>query len=406
MTPTANAKVAPNRAAKDEAPHEGARVSRREGPDGALARAATPYDGLPPRAFWRTGVAATAPHHIEGLWRPKFALSANDRFATAGSCFAQHIGRALRERGLRWVEGEPAFPLAFPLAIPEEVASRYGYGLFSFRTGNIYTARLLRQWLEWADQRRPRAEGIVEGKDGRFVDLLRPSVEPAGYATRKDAVAARSATLRAIRSSLKLTDVFVFTLGLTEVWFDRRERIVYPMCPGTVAGCYDPRRHVLRNMRHAEVASDVRASIALMRRLRPGLRVLLSVSPVPLTATATDEHVLSATVYSKSVLRAVAGEVAADDRLVDYVPSYEIIAAHWSKGRYFEENLRAVSAEGVTKVMEMVFAAFAPAGDAGSEAKEGRAERLTRQRASIAGLIKAQDVVCEEALLDAAERRS
>ena len=42
-------------------------------------------------------------------------------------------------------------------------------------------------------------------------------------------------------------------------------------------------------------------------RRTPKLRILLTVSPVPLTATAGDDHVLLATTYSKSVLRAGRG---------------------------------------------------------------------------------------------------
>ncbi|WP_428660504.1 GSCFA domain-containing protein [Reyranella sp.] len=46
------------------------------------------------------------------------------------------------------------------------------------------------------------------------------------------------------------------------------------------------------------------------KRRRPGVRFLLTVSPVPLKASASQNHVLAATTYSKSVLRAVAGQLA------------------------------------------------------------------------------------------------
>jgi len=78
-------------------------------------------------------------------------------------------------------------------------------------------------------------------------------------------------------------------------------------------------------------------------------------SPVPLTATATDNHVLSAAVYSKSVLRGVAGEMAEDFEDVTYFPSYEIIASHPSGGMFFNPDQRTVNPFGVDYVMTHFF---------------------------------------------------
>jgi len=100
-----------------------------------------PYARLPPKAFWRTAVATGAPLSLDGLWTPKFDISATDRIITAGSCFAQHISRALQAAGYAWFNAEPG-----PVDLPDP--ARFNYGVFSFRTGNIYTAALLRQWLE------------------------------------------------------------------------------------------------------------------------------------------------------------------------------------------------------------------------------------------------------------------
>ena len=61
-------------------------------------------------------------------------------------------------------------------------------------------------------------------------------------------------------------------------------------------------------------------------RLHPDpLRVVLTVSPVPLTATASDRHVLVANTYSKAVLRAVAEELYLESPYIDYVPSFELV---------------------------------------------------------------------------------
>jgi hypothetical protein len=64
---------------------------------------------------------------------------------TAGSCFAQHISRALVKSGFTWIDSEPA-----PATVDPAEATADGYGVFSFRTGNIYTPALLKQWIEMA----------------------------------------------------------------------------------------------------------------------------------------------------------------------------------------------------------------------------------------------------------------
>lgn len=69
-----------------------------------------PYQSLPPRSFWRSAVAEPDMLAIGELWTPKFTIGADDPILTAGSCFAQHIGRALLEHGMNWHDAEPPPP--------------------------------------------------------------------------------------------------------------------------------------------------------------------------------------------------------------------------------------------------------------------------------------------------------
>ena len=68
-----------------------------------------------------------------------------DRIATAGSCFAQHISRSLSGAGFRYLVTEPA-----PEGMDAAAAAAANYGTYSARYGNIYTARQLKQLLERA----------------------------------------------------------------------------------------------------------------------------------------------------------------------------------------------------------------------------------------------------------------
>lgn len=354
-----------------------------------------PYQGYDARAFWRKSVGEVAPFGISGLWQPKYPIRPQHRIITAGSCFAQHIGRALAARGYQWLDGEPA-----PALMKPEDAQAFNYGIFSFRTGNIYTTRMLRQWLGQAFGREEIPDEIWE-QDGRFFDPMRPTIEPGGFASPDELRAARKATLAAIRKAVEQADVFIFTLGLTESWANRETGLEYASCPGTAAGIYDESRHVFVNHRPAEVEVDLNAALDILRKANPQLRVLLTVSPVPLTATASGAHVLSATTWSKSVLRSVAGMAAEDHDFVDYFPSYEIITAPALRGMFYAPNMRSVVAEGVDFVMRNFFADQQAAfGKIDSRPlKRGKKpwpiRRTRAERAPAAG------VKCEEELLDA-----
>lgn len=355
-----------------------------------------PYENLPPQAFWRTGVANHNPFSISDLWSPRHKLTKRMKIATAGSCFAQHIGRALSENGYGWFDAEPA-----PDMVSPALAKRFNYGVFSFRTGNIYTAAALRQWVSWALGHEDAPEEAWE-KDGRYYDPFRPAIEPDGFASAEEMLASRATTLSAIRRAIMECNRFVFTLGLTEGWINSDSGICYAMCPGTLAGTFDPDRHEFRNFEFVQIRTDLMAALRMMRAANPKLAFLLTVSPVPLTATASGAHVLTATTYSKSVLRGVAGEVAGKLPYVDYFPSYEIITAPVFRGMFYEPNMRSVHPDGVAFVMRNFFACLHAA--QGDEPDDANRNRPDPQAAPVRVDEGEDDLVCEEMMLDSFAR--
>ena len=79
------------------------------------------------------------------MYRPKFSITPTDRIFTAGSCFAQHVGRALRKKGFDVIDTE-----TLPERCDPELKSRFGFGLYSARYGNLYSARQFLQLLQEA----------------------------------------------------------------------------------------------------------------------------------------------------------------------------------------------------------------------------------------------------------------
>lgn len=336
-----------------------------------------PYRGLPSRAYWRSAVQDRHYFDLDELCGP-FRLGRQDRIATAGSCFAQHIGRHLRESGAGYMDMEPR-----PDFVPEADARRFGFDVYSCRYGNVYTTRQLLQLAQEALAGRKPADFLWQ-RDGRWFDALRPGVDPVGYDTPEQVSQLRERHLQAVARMFRQLDVFVFTLGLTEAWESTVDGTVYPTAAGTIVGSHDPAKYRFCNFRYPDIADDLRQFRALLRSVNPKARMILTVSPVPLNATASGEHVLVASSRSKAVLRAVAGDFVADEPDALYFPSYEIISSHPARGMFFEPDLRNVNDCGVRLVMRHFFRFF---NDVVAATPEGDAE-----------------IICEEAELDRAAR--
>lgn len=352
-----------------------------------------PYKKLPENAFWKTAVANKNMFDISELWKPKLILKPQHKIATFGSCFAQHIGKALKERGFSWISTEPA-----PLGLSPESCKAFNYDIFSCRTGNIYTTSLLRQWTEWALDVKVSPDEYWE-KEGRFYDPFRPNIEPNGFESEEEMRLSRQQAIRSFRQAIEQAKVFVFTLGLTESWFNKMYGYEYPMCPGTAAGEYMEMTHVFRNQDFNFILSNLKQAIDMMAGVNNEIQFILTVSPVPLTATNSGNHVLVATMESKSILRAVAGQVTKYHKCIDYFPSYEIISSPAFKGIFFEPNQRSVGRSGVSFVMNSFFAAM---GYGSRDVKENNEVKNGSEQYGNKAFKKANDdVVCEEELLAA-----
>lgn len=342
-----------------------------------------PYADLPPQAFWRSGVADADPAALDGIYKPAFLLGDDARIATAGSCFAQHISRALLGAGVQVLDVEPA-----PNTEAPELARSFNYGIYSARYGNIYTTRQLLQLLQDSETGHVEQADIWQ-RDGRFFDAQRPNIEPVGFISAYEAILLRRAHLAAVQRLFRAATHLIFTLGLVECWSDRETGRVMPLAPGVVAGEYDPDRCNLLRLGFAEVLADLQQIRQHLRRHNPAMRIILTVSPVPLTATATGQHVLPATTNAKAILRAAAGEFADAHDDVDYFPSYEIVTNPAALGRFYMPNSRDITQQGVDAVTATFLRAHGLTASAGPAIAASASDDAST------------DLVCEEILLEA-----
>lgn len=308
----------------------------------------TPYTKQPISSFWRSAVAERSPNEIGPLWTPKFSIHKGTKIITAGSCFAQHIGPALASNGYNWLVTEPP-----PPKLPEDIARQHGYLQFSCRTGNIYSPALLRQWITWAIDSKSPEECWRKGD--RFFDPFRPTIEPSGFGSLEELMVCRQTTLEAFRAALSQAELLILVLGFTEGWFCRRTNVAYPHCPGIVAGDFNEAHYAFHRANYYEARQDLEYSWGAAKSFNPELRLLLAISPVPITATATNDHVLVASTHTKSTLRAVAGDLAATDTAIDYFPSFEQTSSFPFGTSAYNSNLRTISNSGRLTVMNLLF---------------------------------------------------
>lgn len=349
-----------------------------------------PYSSLPAYCFWKKALDFTNPVDVDLVTNPKFRISREHKIATAGSCFAQHIAKTLISKNFNYLQVEPP-----PADMPADVVAQHGYGLFSARYGNIYTARQLLQLFERAyDEFHPVDEAWTR-EDGRLIDPFRPQISPDGYQSLAELSADRAEHLSCVRRVFEEADLFVFTVGLTEAWMNRQDGAIFPVAPGVASPVADMTPYQFINFRTSEIEADLAKFVERIRHVNQKVRIMLTVSPVPLVATYENRNVVVSTTYSKSAIRSAVDIVSSKYDFVDYFPSYEIITNWYNKGIYFEQDYRSVTPEGVAHVMRLFSSHYL------LESAAGQGTALSNE-AMMREISMNAKIICDEELLDPA----
>jgi hypothetical protein len=218
----------------------------------------------------------------------------------------------------------------------------------------------LRQLFDEALGLRPPIFRFARLGPDNIIDLMRPNLGKAAFGSVDEAKADRLYHLARVRQMIEEMEVFVFTLGLTEAWAEPAADVVYGSHPAVFLPSIEADHIVPINLDYEEVVRDLEYVLGLLAAhgRSGGPRVVLTVSPVALAATHQESHVVTATTYSKSVLRAAAGKIATTHPQVDYFPSYEIFSLSPSFGQFLAEDLRDVNARGVEVAMRAFESTF------------------------------------------------
>lgn len=232
-------------------------------------------------------------HFILKGWIPTAPfVSKETRITAFGSCFAAHIGNYLNDNGYNVLtKGSKVSNAAYVI--------RCGEGI-------VNTFALLQQF-EWAFEGKSFTQNLWHGYDA----------EEHGY----DEIV-RQHTLEIFKS----TDLFIITVGLSEVWHDKQSGEVF--WRAIPIDKFDSTRHGFKVSSHAENRANINRIVEIIRKHRPEAHILFTLSPIPLVATFRPLGCLSANSVSKAILRAAIDEVLRDhegDPNIHYFPSYEIV---------------------------------------------------------------------------------
>lgn len=285
------------------------------------------------RGRWNAG-AKSAASRISGRvvvpqGRQSFTARPGDTFFAIGSCFARNVEEQLELAG--------ATVTSRHIAVRDlgDGAARVG-GVF-----NKYTPVSILQELKWAAGREPfPQDALLPAGNGMFYDPCLST--KAGRGTKAQLMARRD-EISAYYAQAFEADVMILTLGLTECWFDRETGLALNEAPNPRLLKTEKRRFFFKclSFERCEAALDEIWSIIRMHG-KPGQKVILTVSPVPLGRTFTDDDVIVANAMSKSTLRVAAQRMVARARGLDYFPSYEAVL-HSDPNLSWQRDRRHVS---------------------------------------------------------------
>ena len=278
---------------------------------------------------------------------PKFKLSRDDKFYAIGSCFARGLENALLKHKISVESAAPEFVKLQP-------ANKDGSGLGFTNKYNTYSILNELRWALDPGMEFPRESIVQVTKDTWYDPHTTPMLDLVGLEETLD----RRALLKTVTERIKCCRVVIVTLGLAEVFRDVLADVYVNCTPIPSLFKTEPDRYEFHLTGFAENLANLEAIHALLTQYgHPDVRIVITVSPVPLMNTFSTMDIVVANTWAKSLLRAVAQQWAAEHPNVDYFPSYEIVQSS-DRAAAWERDLRHVKGAGAQHIMELFLRSY------------------------------------------------
>lgn len=278
---------------------------------------------------WAAGEGSAAERISQRLVVPfgqqTFSAKPGDTFFAIGSCFARNVEERLEQAGAT-------------------VTSRHirvrDLGNKSAREGGVfnkYTPASILQELKWSAgiEEYPEEALLPVSKSNYYDPFLSGK---AGSGTIEELMARRQEVKEYFAQAFQ-ADVVILTLGLIEAWIDQETGLILNEAPQPKVLARNKERFSFLKL-SLEQCEEALAEIhsILVAKGKPGQKIILTVSPVPLGRTFTADDIIVANTTSKSTLRVAALRLAERTQDLDYFPSYEGVlhsdpALSWQRDR-------------------------------------------------------------------------
>jgi tetratricopeptide (TPR) repeat protein len=300
--------------------------------------------------------------------KPSFKLTAADTIFTIGSCFARNVEEHVARLGCR----VPMLELNLP---PEEWRGPANSAM------NKFNPPAFAQVLEWAGRIYDRDKRVTWDdcapfaltSGDRFFDIDMGSTPPV---TRERFVARRQHIFD-IFSTVFTANCLMMTPGLIEAWRDKETGVYSHEAPVHKAMLPHASRFELEILSYEKCEAALLAAIDAVRSRNPAIKILVTTSPVPLSATFSGQDIRIANTYSKSILRAVCGALTLKRPMVDYFPSYEsVMLSH--PDDVWEQDRIHVSYRFVGRIVAHLLASYFEDADGSSELFQSAMAAISR----------------------------
>lgn len=281
------------------------------------------------QARWNYDPARFERSPVDVVHTAKFKLAATDKFFCIGSCFARNIEEHLIYSRVEVLSKRVYSPL-------EEWSNRPNAFM------NKYTLASMLNELRWVTEPADVSPDLFFEVEGGWLD---PQLSPAANPTSFERVVERRRYLgREVFSRIRQADVVVVTLGLVEAWFDNVTGLWLNGSPPLRTLKAHPGRFSFTATSVAQNRDWLEQVRRALKALNPAVRMVVTVSPVPMDTTFSTRDSAVAHTLSKARLRVVADEFVDRHDDADYFPSFEMVSLAPRAISFADDNLHPLDA--------------------------------------------------------------
>ncbi|MFW9871680.1 MAG: GSCFA domain-containing protein [Candidatus Thorarchaeota archaeon] len=254
-------------------------------------------------------------------------ISKRSKIFAIGSCFALEVIKYLGKKGYT--------------VLNKEFTKDTDHNLIWYNTYSI-----LYEFERAAGLFKQNKNDIWKVKNNKFQDPYRRCVLSD---TKKELRKTINILDQKIKTYIETCDIIIITLGLVEVWKKSDNNRIICVIPGHPRGAGGGQDSTFKFLTYDENLQNMRDSLNILNKIN-NCRVIITTSPVPLAQTFRKMDHLVANTESKSILRAVCGQLEREFKNVTYYPAYEM-ATNFPKSKVFKADGRHVQPDFISKIM-------------------------------------------------------